>query len=143
MDEKTRRQKISDHIQQDAFARSLGASIEILKPGHSRVSLTITESMTNFHGTTHGGIIFSVGDMAFAAACNSHGRVAVALNVSICYLKSSFPGDRLVAEAQEVHNGRKTALYDIKIYNEKTGELIAKSQDQAYRMNQWIVEMEE
>ena len=140
MDEKTRKQKISDHIQQDAFARSLGASVDILRPGHSRVSLTVTEEMTNFHGTTHGGIIFSVGDMAFAAACNSHGRVAVALNVSICYLKPSFPGDRLVAEAKEVHGGRRTSLYDIRIFNEKTGELIAKSQDQAYRMNQWIVE---
>lgn len=143
MDEKTRRQKLSDHIQQDAFARSLGASVKILKPGHSRVSLTITEDMTNFHGTTHGGIIFSIGDMAFAAACNFHGKVAVALNVSICYLKPSFSGDRLVAEAKEVHKGRKTSLYDITVSNEKTGELIARSQDQAYRKDQWIIAMEE
>ncbi len=143
MDEKTRREKLSEHIQQDAFAKSLGASVKVVKPGHSRVFLTITEKMTNFHGTTHGGIIFSIGDMAFAAACNSHGKVAVALNVSICYLKPSFPGDQLVAEAEEVYKGRKTALYDIRIYNENTGELIARSQDQAYCMNKWIIEMEE
>jgi hypothetical protein len=30
-------------------------------------------------------------------------------------------------------------LYNIKIYNEKTGELVAISQDQAYKMNQWFV----
>lgn len=139
MDDKIRRQMINDHIQKDAFARFLGAKVEIINPGHSRVSLIINDHMTNFHGTTHGGIIFSISDMAFAAACNSHGKVAVALNVSICFLKPSYPGDHLIAEAKEVHNGKRISLYRIKIYNENTGELIAESQDQAYRKNAWLV----
>jgi acyl-CoA thioesterase len=95
--------------------------------------------MINFHGTTHGGIIFAISDMAFAAAGNSHGKMAVAMNVSICFLKPSYSGDHLVAEAKEEHNGKRTSLYNIKIYNKKTGELIAISQDQAYKMNQWFV----
>jgi acyl-CoA thioesterase len=131
--------KIFAHIQKDAFAGHLGARVEIPAPGHSRVFLTITDAMTNFHGTTHGGVIFSISDMAFAAACNSHGRVAVALNVSICFLKPSFPGDRLVAEAREIHKGRRTSVYDITVINEATRDLIAKSQDQAYRKKEWIV----
>jgi acyl-CoA thioesterase len=131
--------KIWDHIQKDPFAGHLGAKVEIPAPGHSRVSLTITDDMTNFHGTTHGGVIFSISDMAFAAACNSHGRVAVALNVNICFVKPSFPGDRLLAEAKELHKGRRTSLYDITVTNEDTGELIAKSQDQAFRKNEIIV----
>ena len=139
MNDDARKHAINDLIQTDAFAQYLGATVEIVKPGHSRVSLTITDKMTNFHGTTHGGIIFSISDIAFAAACNSHGRVAVALNVSICFLKPSYPGDRLVAEAKEDHSGRRTSLYSILIYNEKTRELIAKSQDQAYRKNDWLV----
>ena len=139
MDDKIRRQAINAHIQKDSFANHLGAKVEIIKPGHSRVSLTVNDNMTNFHGTTHGGIIFSISDMAFAAACNSHGKMAVAMNVSICFLKPSYSGDHLVAEAKEEHNGKRTALYNIKIYNEKTGELVAKSQDQAYKMNQWFV----
>jgi acyl-CoA thioesterase len=140
MDEKARQQTINNHIQKDAFASYLGAKVEIIKPGHSRVSLTIDENMTNFHGTTHGGIIFAISDMAFAASCNSYGKVAVALNVSICFLKPSFIGDCLVAEASEEHNGRRILLYNIKVFNEKTGALIAKSQDQAYRKNEWFVQ---
>jgi len=139
MPEKTREQAIFDHIQKDAFANYLGAEVEIPAPGQSRVSLVVKDHMTNFHGTTHGGIIFAISDMAFAAACNSHGKVAVALNVSICFLKPSYPGDHLVAEATEEHNGRRTSLYNIKIYNKDSGELIAKSQDQAYRKNDWFV----
>ena len=139
MDDKTRQQAINDHIQKDAFANYLGAKVEIVKPGYSRVSLIVKDHMTNFHGTTHGGIIFAISDMAFAAACNSHGKVAVALNVSICFLKPSYPGDHLVAEAEEEHNGRRTSLYNIKIYNKNTGELVAKSQDQAYRKKEWFI----
>ncbi len=139
MDDNARQQAINQHIQKDAFANHLGAKVKIVKPGHSRVSLTIDENMTNFHGTTHGGIIFSISDMAFAAACNSHGKIAVALNVSICFLKPSFPGDCLIAEAKEDHSGRRTSLYNIKIFNEKTGDLIAKSQDQAYRKEKWFI----
>ncbi|HSL60655.1 MAG TPA: hotdog fold thioesterase [Desulfotignum sp.] len=138
MTDAIREQKIRDHIQKDPFAAHLGATVEIVAPGHSIVSLTVTDSMANFHGTTHGGVIFSISDMAFAAACNSHGRVAVALNVSICYLKPSFPGDRLKAEAREIHKGRRTSLYDITVINEDTGVLIARSQDQAFRKDDWI-----
>jgi acyl-CoA thioesterase len=139
MDDKIRRKAINAHIQKDAFANHLEAKIEIIKPGHSRVSLTINDNMINFHGTTHGGIIFAISDMAFAAAGNSRGKLAVAMNVSICFLKPSYSGDNLVAEAKEEHNGKRTSLYNIKIYNEKTGELVAISQDQAYKMNQWFV----
>jgi acyl-CoA thioesterase len=139
MDDKLRQQSINAHIQKDAFANHLGAKVEIVKPGHSRVSLAINDNMINFHGTTHGGIIFAISDMAFAAAGNSRGKLAVAMNVSICFLKPSYSGDHLVAEAKEEHNGKRTSLYNIKIYNEKTGELVAISQDQAYKMNQWFV----
>ena len=57
--------------------------------------------MVIFHGNTHGGVVFSLGDMAFGAASNSHGQTAVALNVGINFLKASKSGDRLIAEATE------------------------------------------
>lgn len=134
---------IEAYIQNDAFARFLGAEVEIVAPGHSRVSLTITERMTNFHGITHGGVVFSLGDMAFAAAGNSRGQVAVALNVNIHFLHPSKVGDRLVAEAKECHLGGRTGLYEITVIEEKTGTLIARSQDLVYRKKAWFVELEE
>lgn len=137
-----RTQKINEHIQRDQFARFLGANIEVLKPGHSRVTLTVTDDMVNFHGNTHGGVIFALGDMAFAAACNSHGRTAVALNVGINFLKATHPGDRLIAEATEQTTAGPIALYDITVRDDRTGDLVAKSQDLAYRKKEWFVPKE-
>lgn len=134
-----RKQKIEEHIQRDPFARLLGAKVEILKPGHSRVTLTVTDDMVNFHGTTHGGVIFSLGDIAFAAASNSHGQTAVALNVGINFLQTTNVGDQLIAEATEQSAAGPTALYDITIRDNRTGELVAKSQDLVYRKKEWFV----
>lgn len=139
MNQTIRMQSINEFIQKDPFVRYLGAKVEIVAPGHSRVSLTVSEEMTNFHGTTHGGVIFALSDMAFAAASNSHGQTAVALNVGINFLKASKPGDKLVAEAKEEFAGGRTALYAITVRDERTGELVAKSQDLVYRKNEWFV----
>lgn len=139
----SRMDAIRKHIEKDAFARYLGALVEIPAPGCSRVTLTVTEDMVNFHGITHGGLIFTLGDIAFAAAGNSHGQSAVALNVNICFLKASKVGDRLVAEAREVNAGGRTALYEIKVYNEQTGDILARSQDLVYRKKEWFVPPEE
>ena len=134
-----REKKINDYIQRDPFAQKLGAKVEIVKPGQSRVTLTITDDMVNFHGHTHGGVIFSLGDIAFAAAGNSHGQTSVALNVGMSFLKATKSGDRLVAEAIEQSNSGPIGLYDIIIRDDRTGEIVAKSQDMAYRKKEWFV----
>lgn len=143
MPDETRHAAIDAHIQNDAFARFLGAEVTLLALGHSRAALTVTEQMTNFHGSTHGGVIFALGDMAFAAASNSRGQVAVAMNVSICFLNPSKVGDRLVAEARECHLGGRTGLYEITVVETTSGALIARSQDLVYRKKQWFVAPED
>ena len=125
--------EIPAHIRKDPYANWLGATIEAIEPGYSRVSLVVTETMLNFHGMTHGGLLFSLGDIAFAAASNSHGQIAVALNVATSFLRATGVGDHLVAEAKEVHLGGATALYDIVVTEKNSGQLVAKSQATVYR----------
>ena len=143
MPEETIPEEVNAYIQNDPFAHHMGAQVEITAPGHSRVSLTITDQMTNFHGITHGGVVFALGDLAFAAASNSRGQVAVALNVSICFLNPSTVGDRLVAEARECHLAGRTGLYEIVVIEERSGRLVARSQVLVYRKKQWFVPPEE
>ena len=131
--------EIETHIRNDAFANWLGAAIETIEPGYSRVSLTVTEAMLNFHGMTHGGLVFALGDIAFAAASNSHGQTALALNVTINFLRPTGADDQLVAEAKEVQLGGATALYDIVVTERISQKLIAKSQATVYRKRESFV----
>lgn len=129
---------VEAYIRRDPFAQFLGAEVEILKPGHSRAVLTVTADMINFHGITHGAVVFALADIAFAAAGNSRGQTAVALDVTMHFLKATGIGDRLVAEASEIHAAGPTALYDITVRDARSGALIAKSQDLVYRKKAWF-----
>jgi acyl-CoA thioesterase len=94
--------------------------------------------MLNFYGMTHGGVIFGLADIAFAAAGNSHGQVAVALSMDIHYVNPSKAGDHLVAEAKEINRSAGTALYEITVTETNSQKIIAKLHAMAYRKRETI-----
>lgn len=102
---------------EDRHAQRLGIELLELSAGYARVGMAVKEDMTNFHGITHGGAVFTLADSAFALASNSHGISAVALTVSIDYLAMTAPGDYLVAVAEEVQRSRKVSNYNIRVLN--------------------------
>ncbi len=102
-------------IESDPWARSLGVELLDLRPGYCRVAMRLRPRMVNFQGYPHGGVIFSLADVAFGAACNSHGEPAVALSVTISYLAAVAPGSRLIAEGREVKQGRRAGFYDVTV----------------------------
>jgi acyl-CoA thioesterase len=132
------REPIVQRISQDPFACFLGIELLELGQGYSKVSMTVGEQMLNFHGIPHGGAIFSLADAAFAAASNSHGQTAVALNVSINYLAVVPVGARLYAEAKEESLGNRIALYRLAVTTED-GTPVALAHGMVYRKReQWL-----
>ena len=131
--------EIITQLHKAAYANWLGATLEEVAEGYSRVSLVVSETMLNFHGITHGGIVFSLGDIAFGAASNSHGQKALALNVNISFLRPTQAGDHLIAEAKEISLGGATALYDILVTEKNSQQLVAKSQGLVYRKRENFV----
>jgi acyl-CoA thioesterase len=105
----------------DHFAAALGIQLVEVRDGYAKVSMKVEKNHTNALGFTHGGAIFSLADYAFAQACNYGDNVAVAVQVSINYLKPSVEGDVLTAEAVRVSDGKTTGLYHVTVKNgEKT-----------------------
>jgi uncharacterized protein (TIGR00369 family) len=74
---------ISERIGADPYGRWFGIELLELRAGYCRAALTLAPHMANFHGSPHGGAIFSLADFAFGGACNGHGEPAVALTVTI------------------------------------------------------------
>lgn len=133
MDEKVR-QAIFQRIDKEPFGRKFGLKLIDVQEGSARVEMLFTEDMENMFGMAHGGAIFSLIDAAFEVASNSHGTMAVALNMSINYLASPAKGARLSAEAREINKTRKTAAYDIRATDE-SGKLLATCQSLVYRLD--------
>jgi len=116
----------------DYFRELLGIKVLDVKAGYSKISIKITKKHTNFLGATHGGAIFALADCAFAEAVNYGDTRAVAVQVSINFLKSSSEGDVLTAEATKVSEGKTFALYNITVSREET--LVALFSGLAYKL---------
>jgi len=130
--DKDLREAIFRQVEKEPFAKKFGLKLVDIDEGYSRVEMEFTSDMENLFGMAHGGALFALIDEAFETASNSHGTLAVALNMNITYLSSPSPGSRLIAEAKECHRTQKTALYDIRVVDEED-HLMASCQALVYR----------
>ncbi len=121
----------------DKFAGHSGIELLEISKGRAKAVMKIKKLHLNAVGSVHGGAIFTLADFVFAAASNSHGTVAVAINVSISYVKAASKG-RLFAEAIEVAINSKLASYTVNITDED-GSLIAIFQGMVYRKKEVIL----
>ena len=108
----------------DRASNALGMKLIEVRPGYARMQMTVREDMVNLHGTAHGGLVFALADSAFAYACNSHNKVAVASSCSIDFLRPAHLGDTLAATAVEQALIGRSGVYDVRVENNKA-ELVA------------------
>jgi acyl-CoA thioesterase len=119
-------------LKKDRFTQWLGLEIDDIGPGYCKLHYLVTDSMLNGFEQIHGGVLFSAADSAFAFACNSHGILTVALDVSISFTRPAGAGDLLTVEAREIHLGSRIGIYDVRITN-REGQLVALFKGTAYR----------
>ena len=131
MDEKVKT-AIFRQVEREPFALKFGLRLVELNDGYSKVEMSFTPDLENIFGMAHGGALFALIDEAFETASNSHGTVAVALNMNITYIAPPSPGSRLTAEAKEFNRTNRTAVYDIRV-TDGQGTLITSCQALVYR----------
>lgn len=120
-------------LARDAFAAHLGIRLIEAAPGYAKTAMDLTDKHKNGAGIAHGGAIFSLADLAFAIAANTHGKLSLAVTAAISFVKAG-TGKTLFAEAREVSLGSKMATYAITI-SDDAGDTIAAFQGTAYRKN--------
>jgi acyl-CoA thioesterase len=126
-------------MERDRFARLAGVEVVDIQPGLARARMVIGERHLNGLDTVQGGAIFTLADLAFAAAVNSHGTASVAVNVSITFMKAAKSGT-LHAEAREVSRNFKLATYTVDVRDD-AGDLVAQFQGLAYRKKEKLSEL--
>lgn len=129
-------QAIWDFFKNDRFAQHSGIELLEIGPGRAKARMTITDAHLNGVDVVHGGAIFTLADLVFAAASNSHGTVAVAINASIWYVKAGKQGT-LYAEGVETSRNPKLATYSIEVTDD-AGETVALFEGMVYRKKDQI-----
>jgi acyl-CoA thioesterase len=122
----------------DQFARLCHIELVSVEPGHAVAQLRLAPDHLNGYHIAQGGVIFTLADHAFAAAANSHGTIAVAISISITFIKAATSGT-LRAEAREVAKNPKLGTYSVEVRDEQN-ELIAQFQGLVYRKHERIAD---
>ena len=107
----------------DRFATENGAVIEEIGDHSAVCSLSITASHRNAMGAVMGGTYFMLADFAFAVAANWEKMGCVSLRSDISFLGAA-RGEKLIAKAVCVKDGRTTACYRVDVTDE-SGNLTA------------------
>lgn len=61
-----------DFLKNDHFAVRSGVELLEIKPGYAKARMLVTPEHLNGGGVCQGGALFTLADLAFAAAANSH-----------------------------------------------------------------------
>ena len=122
---------IQDFLQGDKFALLAGVTLLDVGNGYAKACMEVKPEHLNGGGVCQGGALFTLADLAFAAATNSHAQLTFSIDSSIHFFRSVSEGI-LYAEAREVFNHKRLANCEVRITTEE-GELIATFNGTGYR----------
>ena len=122
-------------IEKDNYAKSLGIILDKLTDDTIQMHVQLRDDMLNMYNRPHGGIIYSLADVAFSVLGNNKNNISVGLDCSITYHASPDPGTVLVVEGKILSNSRRTAAFLFDVYTEKEGMrvLVATMKSVSYR----------
>ncbi|MDR2621928.1 MAG: PaaI family thioesterase [Dysgonamonadaceae bacterium] len=120
-----------EFFKNDRYAAFSGIELLEVEPGRAKTKMKILDMHLNAGNVVQGGAIFTLADLAFAAAVNAYGNLAMSVETSIRYFKGIGEGT-LFAEAKALHVHKRLATFEVTVTNEKE-ELIALFTATAYR----------
>ncbi len=122
---------VKELMDNDIFAKHCGIELMEVSEGSAIAKMEIRAYHLNGVGIVQGGAVYTLADLALAAASNSHEQVAVGLTSHISYFTAVSSGT-LFAKATEISLRRTVATYQVNVTNEQD-ELIAAFQGTVYR----------
>ena len=116
----------------DRFAASNGIRLTDIQTGFATAEMTVSDKHLNAAGVCQGGAVFTLADLAMAAAFNSGRQLTVGIQNSVSFLQSALKGDVLTAEAQVVFDHKKIPFVNATV-RRQDGEIVAVMTGQGYK----------
>ena len=120
----------------DRFAVLAGCELLEVGNGTARARMLVTRDHLNGGGTCQGGALFTLADLAFAAAVNSHKQLTVTTSSNITYVRPVSEG-YVYAEATEVVDHKRMPFAEVRLTDEQ-GNLLAIFTASGYRKQQML-----
>ena len=108
---------LKEFFLKDRFAVNAGVELMEVQPGYAKARMRITPEHLNGGGVCQGGALFTLADLAFAAAVNSHLTLTFSTTANITFLRSVADG-YVYAEATEIANHPRLPYAEVRITSE-------------------------
>ena len=131
---------LKEFFKGDRFAVLAGCELLEIREGYARASMTVSEEHLNGGGFCQGGALFTLADLAFAAAVNSHLVLTVSTSSNITYFRSVPLGATVYAEATELVDHPRMPYAEVRITDDE-GRLVAIFTSSGYRKQDRHIEL--
>jgi len=109
-------QEVKDEINAtNAFGNFLGIQIDQVEAGYAKVSLEMKPEYTNPYNTAHGGVLYTMADMAGGTAAYSYGQPVVTVDSNFHFLNAGKNVTKLIGIGKELRNGKQIGVYEVVI----------------------------
>jgi acyl-CoA thioesterase len=119
---------MKNYIPEHGFTSFIGLELKSAEKGYAVVEVQLGPEHLNPQGVAHGGLVFSICDMAagVAAIFGETMRKCLTIDASMHYLRPG-RGKFLRAEGRVIKSGRNTAFSEAQLFDEE-GRLVAKGE---------------
>ena len=115
---KSPKEIVQGMLDNDPFSQLLGMEIKALELGFCQLCCPVSKQTTNGFQIAHGGLTYSLADSALAFAANTYGYQCMSIDTQIAHLAKVQLGDTLTATCKEIHRGKTTGVYEVRIENQ-------------------------
>lgn len=124
---------MDENIELNAFMRHNGICVEEFDSEHAVVTADVHDFLLNPYGLVHGGVYYTMMDIAAGVAARHNGSRYVTLDSSNHFYKSA-TGGRLIARSHVIHRGRTTCTLGTDVCDE-SGKLLADGTFTMFRLH--------
>ena len=126
---------IKEYDQRNAFARSLGLSLNVIGDGVVTYTLTVEDDHLATPGFAHGGVLTTLLDATMGAGALTlvadEGLVVSTIEMQVNFIQAATLNERIIATSTVVRKGKKVIFMRAEIRNEQN-KLIAVSNGSFY-----------
>ena len=106
------------------FAKMLHMETVEMREGYAKAVMPVGDELRNPQGAVHGGVLYTLADVAGGNAAASHGEWIATLDADFHYLRPALKLTSLTAEATELKFGKRVSVYDVKV-SDQNGTVLA------------------
>lgn len=108
------------------FAKFLGITCVESREGYAKCVLPVSDELRNPQGSVHGGVLYTLADVAAGNAASTYGIMIATQNADIYFVNAGLSLTELVAEATVLKHGKRSSVINTYV-KDQDGKVLAYS----------------